>query len=270
MAEVVANAVQAASAAPHGAIAPPGLGCLALEWRAAFEYGATLAARPLLDRAPVGDGHPVLVLPGLIAGDATTRPLRRYLGRLGYAAHGWQQGLNLGPRDGVIERCLARLRALRRTHRRTVSLIGWSLGGIYARELAKLAPEDVRLVITLGTPFTGHPKATRAWRLYEVLAGHRIGAPEIHEPLRRPPPVPTTSIFSRSDGVVSWQCSVEHAGARSESIEVQASHLGIGFNPLTFYAVADRLAQPEGAWQPFERAGLRRCLYPNPYRPRGR
>ena len=212
----------------------------------------------------------MLVLPGLIAGDATTRPLRRYLARLGYATHGWQQGVNLGPRSGVIERCLARLRALSRTHRRAVSLIGWSLGGIYARELAKEAPEAVRLVITLGTPFTGHPKATNAWRLYELLAGHRIGAPEIHEPLRRPPPVPTTSIYSRSDGVVAWQCSVERAGPKSESIEVAASHLGLGFNPLSLYAIADRLAQPEGGWRPFERSGLRRYAYPDPERPHGR
>jgi pimeloyl-ACP methyl ester carboxylesterase len=253
----------------HATIPAPGLLRLALEWRAGLEYGAGLAARPLLRRAAAGDGHPVLVLPGLIAGDVTTLPLRRFLARLQYATHGWEQGINLGPRAGVIERCLARLRALRRSHRRKVSLIGWSLGGIYARELAKEAPEDVRLVITLGAPFTGHPKATNAWRLYELLAGHRIGAPEIHEPLRRPPPVPTTSIFSRSDGVVAWQCSVEHPGPQSESIEVAASHLGIGFNPLTFYAIADRLAQPEGEWRPFERRGLRRCAYPDPHRPAG-
>lgn len=253
----------------HGLIPPPGLLRLALEWRAGLEYGATLAAQPLLRRAPGGDGHPVLVLPGLIAGDATTRPLRRFLGRLNYAPYGWQQGVNVGPRDGVIERCLAQLRALRRAHRRKVSLIGWSLGGIYARELAKEVPEDVRLVITLGTPFTGHPKATNAWRLYELLAGHRIGAPELHEPLRQPPPVPTTSIYSRSDGVVAWQCSVEHAGPRSESVEVPASHLGIGFNPLTFYVVADRLSQPEGGWRPFERRGLGRWVYGDPHRRSG-
>ncbi len=245
----------------------PGLVRLALECRAGLEYGAALAARPILRRLPRGDGHPVLVLPGLIAGDATTSPLRRFLAGLGYAPYGWQQGVNLGPRAGVLEGCLARLRALRREHGRRVSLIGWSLGGIYARELAKAAPGDVRLVITLGTPFTGHPKATNAWRLYELLAGHRIGAPEIHEPLRRPPAAPTTSIYSRSDGVVAWQCSVEHAGPRSESIEVEASHLGIGFNPLTLYAIADRLAQPEGKWRPFERRGLRRFLYRDPRRP---
>jgi len=208
----------------------------------------------------------VLVLPGLIAGDATTVPLRRYLSRLGYLPHGWMQGVNLGPRVGVIERCLADLGALRRRTGRKVSLIGWSLGGVYARELAKARPDDVRLVITLGTPFTGHPKATHAWRLYERLVGHPIGSPELHEPLREPPPVPTTSVFSRSDGVVSWRCSLEPLGPRTESIEVHASHLGLGFNPLVHYAIADRLAQPEGEWRPFTREGLRRRLYPDPYR----
>ncbi|HVP32311.1 MAG TPA: alpha/beta hydrolase [Steroidobacteraceae bacterium] len=239
----------------------PGLLRMALEWRAGLEYGAGLATRPLLRFAPRGDGHPVLVLPGMLAGDLTTRPLRRCLKRLNYVPYGWEQGINLGPRAGVMQRCLALLQGLRRTHNRKVSLIGWSLGGIYARELAKAVPEHVRVVITLGTPFTGHPKATNAWRLYEWLTGHRIGAPDIHGPLRKPPRVPTTSIFSRTDGIVAWQCSVEHPGPISESIEVEASHLGMGFNPLALYAIADRLSQPEGAWQPFERQGLRRLIY---------
>jgi pimeloyl-ACP methyl ester carboxylesterase len=250
----------------HGLIAAPGMLRLALEGRAGLEFWATLIARPLLDLAPQGDGHPVLVFPGLIAGDATTRPLRGFLERLGYAAYGWHQGVNLGPRAHVIERCRTRITELHSIHKRKVSLVGWSLGGVYARELAKELPDDVRLVISLGTPFTGHPKATNAWRLYEFLTGHRIGAPEIHEPLREPPPVPTTSIFSRSDGVVAWQCSLEKQGPRTESIEVEASHLGMGLNPLVFYAIADRLAQPEGAWKPFDRRGFRRWLYRDPRR----
>ena len=106
------------------------------------------------------------------------------------STYGWELGSNLGPKDGVVERCKDRVRQLRRKHRKRVSLIGWSLGGIYARELAKELARDVRQVITLGTPFTGHPKATNAWRLYELVTGHRIGAPQIHEPLRVPPPVP--------------------------------------------------------------------------------
>jgi pimeloyl-ACP methyl ester carboxylesterase len=245
----------------------PGWFRLALEWRAPWEYCTTLLAQPLLAQAPAGDGHPVLFFPGLMASDASTRPLRRFLESKGYLAAGWGLGANLGPREGVMESCEQLLKELRRTHRRPVSLIGWSLGGIYARELAKAFPRDVRQVITLGTPFTGHPKATNAWRLYEIVTGHRIGAPEIHEPLRAPPPVPTTSIFSRSDGVVAWQCSVEKAGPLAENIEVEASHLGLGLNALAWWAIADRLAQPEGKWLPFDRGdGWRGWLYRDPRR----
>jgi pimeloyl-ACP methyl ester carboxylesterase len=245
----------------------PGLLRLALEWRAPWEYGVALLAQPLLAQAPAGDGHPVLIFPGMMASDTSTKPLRRYLEARGYVAAGWDLGSNLGPRDGVVDRCRALLKQLRRQHRRRVSLIGWSLGGIYARELAKENPKDVRLVITLGTPFTGHPKATNAWRLYEIVTGHRIGAPEIHEPLRAPPPVPTTSIYSRSDGIVAWQCSVEHPSPLSENIEVEASHFGLGLNPLAWWAIADRLAQPEGKWQPFDRTGgWREWLYRDPQR----
>jgi len=244
----------------------PGLVRLALEWRAPWEYGTTLLAGPWLEQVPAGDGHPVLVFPGLMASDVSTKPLRRFLTRKGYVTYGWEHGSNLGPREGVLDHCMARVRELRRRHRRRISLIGWSLGGIYARELAKDFPRDVRQVITLGTPFTGHPKATNAWRLYELVTGHRIGAPEIHEPLRQPPPVPTTSIYSRTDGVVAWHCSVERGGARTENIEVEASHFGMGLNALAWYAIADRLAQPEGGWQPFDRRGALRWLYRDPAR----
>ncbi|MBS1136188.1 MAG: hypothetical protein H6R11_142 [Proteobacteria bacterium] len=249
-----------------GLLRAPGVLRLALEWRVGWEYSAMLAAQPLLRLAPRGDGHPVLVFPGLLASDLTTLPLRRYLKSRGYAAYPWDLGFNLGPRQGVVEASLARLRELRRRHGRRVSLIGWSLGGLYAREFAKEAPDDVRSVITLGTPFTGHPKATNAWRLYEFTTGHKIGAPEIHEPLRKPPPVPTTSIFSRSDGVVAWQCSVEKDGPLTENIEVESSHLGLGLNAMSFYAIADRLAQPEGQWRPFDRSGVKAWIYRDPRR----
>ncbi len=244
----------------------PGMFRLALEWRAPWEFGATLLAGPWFDQVPDGDGHPVMVFPGLMASDASTKPLRRFLERKGYVPYGWELGSNLGPKDGVVERCKDRVRQLRRKHRKRVSLIGWSLGGIYARELAKELARDVRQVITLGTPFTGHPKATNAWRLYELVTGHRIGAPQIHEPLRVPPPVPTTSIYSRTDGVVAWQCSVERGASHTDNIEVEASHFGIGLNPLAWYAIADRLAQADGQWRPFERSGVLRWLYRDPAR----
>ena len=245
----------------------PGLLRIALEWRAPWEYGAALLAQPFLAQAPHGDGHPVLVLPGLMASDTSTKPLRRFLESKGYAAVGWGLGSNLGPRDGVLDGCRTLLQDLRRRHKRKVSLLGWSLGGIYAREMAKEFPNDVRLVITMGTPFTGHPKATNAWRLYEIVTGHRIGEPEIHEPLRMPPPVPTTSIYSRTDGIVAWQCSVDKPGPQHENIEIEASHFGLGLNPLAWWAVADRLAQPEDRWQAFERGtGWLEWLYRDPQR----
>ena len=198
----------------------PGVLLQVLEARAFAEHYAAMVMCPILNAAPRGDGHPVLVLPGLAAGDATTAILRRFLKSRGYAASGWGQGINLGLRPGVLERAHDTLRALYREHGRAVSVIGWSLGGLYARELAKLSPEMARLVITLGSPFTGHPRETNARRLYEFVSGHRIGSHDFHGPLRTPPPVPTTSIWSPNDGIVSWRCSVETRRDLAENIVV--------------------------------------------------
>ena len=239
----------------------PGLLLMAMEWRAFWELGATVAAAPLLATAPEGDGHPVLVLPGLGAHDVSTLPLRRFLSLRGYEPHGWGLGFNFGMRPGVLERSLEQLEALYERTGRKVSLVGWSLGGIYAREFAKQRPDAVRQVITLGAAFTGHHKMTNAWRFYEFASGHKLGAPELHEPLREPPPVPTTSIWSRSDGVVSWRCSVELPAPHTENIEVCASHCGLGLHPAVLYAIADRLSQPEGEWRPFRRGGLWKLFY---------
>jgi pimeloyl-ACP methyl ester carboxylesterase len=226
-----------------------------------FEAGASLALLPAWRLAPRGDGHPVLILPGLGAGDESTAIMRGFLRSRGYAVSRWGRGRNLGFRAGLLAALRGQLSQLATQHGRKVSLIGWSLGGIFARELAKQAPDEVRLVITMASPFTGHPRATNAFRLYEWMTGRRIGAPEIHEPLRAPPPVPTTSIWSRTDGVVSWRCSVEREQPLVENIEINASHLGIGTHPLALYAVADRLAQPEGQWQPFRREGWKALAY---------
>lgn len=245
---------------------PPGPLLRALEWRAPYEWGMTLAATPWLSVLPRGDGHPVLVLPGLTASDLSTVLLRRVIGTQGYACHGWKLGVNRGPHPGVIERCVERVVELRQRHDRTVSVIGWSLGGLYAREIAKQAPDAVRQVITLGTPFTGHPKATNAWRLFERVSGQSVDDLALWATLHEAPPVPTTSIWSRTDGVVSWQCSLETPGSSCENIEVDASHRGLGMNPAVLYAVLDRLAQPEGRWQPFRREGLRQLVYPDPRR----
>lgn len=250
---------------PGPAVRAPGLGRLLLEARAPLEFAASVAAAPWLLSAPRGDGHPVLVYPGFMASDVTTRPLRRLLRTLGHDVAGWEQGRNLGPRDGTLARAQQRIVELHERSGRRVSLVGWSLGGLYARELAKLVPHCVRGVVSLGSPFAGPPDANHAKGLYRLL---QRGRPSTHAPrdLLPPPPVPTTSIYSRSDGIVSWQCSVEAAGPQTESIEVAASHLGLGVNPLALYALADRLAQPEGGWRPFDRGGLRRAFYPDPHR----
>ncbi len=252
----------------HGAA--PGLLLRFLEVRAFWEHYATFAMRPVWGAAANGDGHPVLVLPGLAAGDGSTALMRRFLRSRGYAAFGWGQGINVGLRDGVLDRAHERLAKLWIDHGRSVSLIGWSLGGLYARELAKRSPELVRLVITLGSPFTGHPRATNAWRLYEFASGHRIDSHYFQGPLRAAPPVPTTSIWSPTDGVVSWRCSVETRRDLAENIVVESSHLGLGAHPAALYAIADRLAQPEGHWVPFHREGWRRLVYSDPSKRRAK
>lgn len=255
--------------AVHDGPAPSAL-LLALEMRAFWEFGAVLPAWPALQRAPAGDGHAVIVFPGLSASDGSTVPLRRYLKGLGHQVDGWNQGFNFGPRAGVLEAAKRQLRDTADTTGRRVSLIGWSLGGVYARELAKELPDHVRAVVTLGTPFAGSPRSTNAWRLYELTSGRKPEREAEHFDLPGAPPVPTTSIYSRTDGVVAWQGSVQAPCPRNphtENVEVIASHFGIGLNPSAWWAVADRLAQPEGQWKPFERKrGLHGLIFPDPSR----
>ncbi|MES2261939.1 MAG: esterase [Pseudomonadota bacterium] len=239
----------------------PSLLLLCLESRALLSLASLPLASPLLRRAlPRGDGHAVMLLPGLLAGDASTVPLRRFLKKQGYQAHGWQQGRNLGPRSELMPALRARLEQLARDSGGKVSLVGWSLGGIYARELARAAPHLVRQVVTLGSPLYGAPgRGSNAWAVYRLFnekpsAGLRGDTP---------PPVPTTSIYSRSDGIVGWGCSVERDGEQADNIDIPAaSHLGLGVNPLVWYALGDRLAQADGAWRPFRPRGLSILLYP--------
>jgi hypothetical protein len=246
----------------HSAIRPPGRHLMALEAIAApWEHASTLAWWPLLRMAPRGDGHPVLVIPGLGASDSSTLLLRQYLSQQGHATYAWQLGANLGPQGGKLRALRQRIVDLDAQHGRTVSLIGWSLGGIYARELAKMQPHHVRSVITLGTGFTGNLNATSVNRFYEFVSGEKFGPTPFHHHLSVNPEAPTTSIWSRTDGVVAWECSVLEEGPRAENIEVRASHIGMGGNPSVLFAIADRLAQPEGRWKAFDKSGLRRLAY---------
>lgn len=247
---------------------PPSPLLLALEGRAIFEWGALMLAWPWLRRAPAGDGHPVLVLPGLAASDNSTWPMRRYLESMGYVTHPWKLGRNVGPRDDVVRKLTERVREIHRRHGRKLSLIGWSLGGAMALALAVRMPRRVRSVITLGAPLAGHPRATNAWWLYERVSGLRADDPRLQDVMRRQPQAPHTSILSKTDGIVNWRASLAPDIGQSENIEVAASHFGLGGNPAVWYAIADRLAQAEGQWRPFDRNGWRSLFYRDPLRSR--
>ena len=247
---------------PTTPLRPPSPWLLLMEGgRASWEYAATLAAMPWLSRVPAGDGHPVIVFPGLGASELSTRPLRDYLSRIGYTAYDWGLGRNR-PTPGVFEACRERLRDVATRHGTRVSLVGWSLGGVYARELGKQLEAQTRCVITLGSPFSGDTRATNATRAYEMLGGRPVRHdPERAARLRRSPNVPTTSIYSKSDGVVAWQCSLNDEQPHTENIEIHASHLGLGVNPLALYVVADRLRQDPARWQRFEAQVVPRWLF---------
>ena len=242
-------------------ITAPGALLLALEGRAPWEFAASIVAAPWLRKLPMGDGHRVLVLPGLAANDLTTLPMRTFLKDRGYQPQPWELGLNLGPREGVLDALRARVRSLFEIDRKKISLVGWSLGGVYARELAKEMPGMIRCVVTLGSPFAGPPTATNAWWLFEKVSGHPEPDAAMQAALRTAPPVPTTSIYSRTDGIVAWQCSLNPPGPLAENIEVHASHIGLGLNPLAMMAIVDRLGQDPRRWRPFDTSGLRRFFF---------
>ena len=242
---------------PAGGLRPPGLGLLLAEVRGIFEFNASLMLSPLLMRAPKGDGHPVLTLPGFLASDLSMAPMRRYLKELGYDTYAWKMGRNVGGVSRMRAALRDRLAEIHGATGRKVSIVGWSLGGVYARDLALQAPDMVRYVVTLGSPFANDVRATNATRLYEALTGEAAeDNPELRAAISGDLPVPTTSIYSRADGIVNWRTNLLRPSATAENIEVHlASHTGLGVNPAALWAVADRLAQAEGKFKQFDRSG---------------
>jgi pimeloyl-ACP methyl ester carboxylesterase len=220
----------------------------------------------ILWAAPRGDGHPVLVLPGLGAGDGSTVILRRTMRRLGYSVHGWSLGRNRGPTAEVVEQVPGRVAALADRYGRRVSVVGWSLGGIYALAAARAHPDRVRQVITLGSPVRmSHPAQTRAMIYYRRHAHRHVPERLLPPPESTQPPLamPVSSILSRWDGIVSYRASLHPPGPNRENIAVVSSHFGLGHHPAALWAVADRLAQPEGEWQPFRPPAALRLLFPD-------
>ena len=209
--------------------------------RAALETLSLLAAQPLLPLAARGDGHEVIVIPGFGGDDTSTAVLREFLWAQGFRARRWGMGRNLG--IGSLQgysRLVDLVAALHSDSGRRVSLVGWSLGGVHARMVARIAPHAVRQVISLGSPLRARAALAR------------------HQP---PEGIPATAIYSRTDGVVPWRIAMEQPGPLTDNIEVFGSHLGLGVNPAVLYAVADRLALPEDGWQPFRREGWRQWVF---------
>jgi pimeloyl-ACP methyl ester carboxylesterase len=245
---------------------PPSLGLMLAEVRGIFEFNSSLFLSPLLMRAPRGDGHPVLTLPGFLASDLSMAPMRRYLRELGYNAHAWKMGRNTGGVTRMRAALRDRLAEIHAATGRKVSVVGWSLGGIYARDLALHAPDMVRYVVTLGSPFSGDVRATNATRLYEAMSGEAVEEDsELRRAIAGDLPVPTTSIYSRTDGIVNWRTCLLRTSNTAENIEVHlASHVGLGVNAAALWAVADRLAQAEGQFAQFSRAGPFAIAYAPP------
>jgi hypothetical protein len=260
----------------HEGLRPPSRLLWLAESRWTIEGALSLATAGLLLSAPAGDGHPVLVLPGFLTSDTSTTLLREYVKRLGYEAHGWDLGRNIGGVERMRHALLARLASIHDASGRRVSIVGWSLGGVYARMLAVESPQHVRSVITLGTPFSRDPRATNISKIYHSVTGEGP-SPEEYEKQQLLPhefdkighdiDVPTTSIYSKLDGIVNWRASLLRTNDWTENVEViGASHVGLGVNPAVLWTIADRLSQEDGAFRPFTRGGPFRLAYPKPVR----
>lgn len=239
--------------------------------RAGVEASTLAFSLPLLMlEAPDGDGHRVLVIPGFLAGDRSTAVLRRFIDKLGYETLPWGLGRNNGG-QAQHEQLIRHFEELIEVSDEPITIVGQSLGGVYARELARLHPDSVRMVMTLGSPFGAFTKTNShpfLWRLFESMSGvtpEEARKQRLTTDPRVAPPVPCTAIYSKSDGVVPWQSCIEYVDSSNENVEVYSSHIGMGFHPHVLHVIADRLGQKKAQWQPFDRNTLTRmAVYPKP------
>ena len=197
---------------------------------------------------PIGpeDGPPLLVIPGFVAHDRTTGALRRALAEAGWRVHGWEAGVNYGARADTIEKLGKRLDAIGADE--PIMVVGWSLGGLFARELARAYPDRVRAVATLGSPFSGDPKQNNVWRMYELVAGHRVDEPPIPRVTAKPP-VPQLALWSRRDGLIAPRAARGLDDERDKAAEVDCTHMGFGVSLKAGRQVAreiDRFLEEQG------------------------
>lgn len=237
---------------------PPLLGFAIAELpRALVELAMLAPAHRLLTRAPRGDGHPVVAIPGYRSNDSAMLVLRRYLRRWGYQPYPWGLGTNLGvgyERLDYEKRLIQRIERIVRKHGQQATLIGWSQGGVIAREVAKHRPELVRQIVTLGSPIADAPEATTLFRIFKRTTSGEISSElmnflrEVSSPL---PNVRCVCIYSNTDGIVSPDIAQDLVSPNVENICINVSHFGMTVNPFVLYVIADRLAQPTDAWKPF-------------------
>jgi pimeloyl-ACP methyl ester carboxylesterase len=249
-----------------------------LELRFPFEGATYIVTQPLLRILHIrGHRHAVLVLPGGMGGDGSTFFLRWGIRNLGYSVHGWAQGRNLGLNDKMLAGLRARVDELYGLFDAKISVVGWSLGGLYARMLARDKPDKVRQVITLGSPFRmvetdqfAHNMIGRVrWEKFVKAHAAELDLLRVHEHERPPITVPTTAVYSRRDGFAPWQLSIDETGPnapnpRAQNVEICGTHTGLSTNVIALAVILDRLAQPEGQWKPFKPLPLLRGFYPPP------
>lgn len=183
----------------------------------------------------------VMLLPGFGAHPLRMRRLHKALDDAGHSAHEWGLGFNLGPTPDNFAFLLARVRDLSASAGEPVALVGWSLGGLFAREIARRIPDSVAKVITLGTPFSGDPRANNAWRAYHLITGHAVDAPPIEVDFARKPPVPTIALWSPKDGVIAPRCAAGWPHERDRAVALRCNHLAFASDPQAISEVLRQL-----------------------------
>jgi pimeloyl-ACP methyl ester carboxylesterase len=228
--------------------------CSIKEVRAILEILAHFSARPLMKLMNRGDGHPVIVIPGFLATSHLTSQMRTVLSRQGYDVYDWGQGVNLGYSQDKIDNLVQLVSKIKFDTGKDVSIVGWSLGGLYARAIANTIPEHIRQVITLGSPFMMPTDALKEKPDSLVVKAFQAINPDIESMSSlchlwiNSPPVPTTSIYTKTDGIVNWSYCQEVENKISENIRVNGSHTGLMHNPIALIVVLDRLEQTKKGW----------------------
>lgn len=224
----------------HRAPLPPDAVAFLGEARAALGLVQFLAQRRrLVAELPRGPRRQVMVLPGFLSHDWVTTPLRETLSAIGHRVTGWGMGRNLGLKPGLFEALESRL--ARQARHESVALVGWSLGGLFAVELARRHPHLVRSIVTLGSPVSGHLYSNRAWPLYQRVAGHSVEAPPIDWLPGARPDLPFTAIAARRDGIVAPSSAHAPPGPLVENLTVDSTHCGMGWHPHVIRIIAERL-----------------------------